>query len=73
MGTFQSVGARILPGVVREFRARWPEVRIEIREELDEAILLEGVAAGALDLTFASASLPVPPQLDSELLLEDST
>ncbi|HEY3613305.1 MAG TPA: LysR family transcriptional regulator [Gaiellales bacterium] len=71
VGTFQSAGARILPGVVREFRARWPEVRVEIREELDESILLEAVAAGALDLTFASASQPVPPQLDSGILLED--
>ena len=71
MGTFQSAGARILPGVVREFRSRWPEVRVEIREELNESILLEAVAAGALDLTFASAAQPVPPQLDSEVLLED--
>ena len=71
VGTFQSAGARILPGVVREFRARWPEVRVEIREELDEGVLLEGVAAGALDLTFASAGGPVPPQLANELLLED--
>ena len=54
VGTFQSAGARILPGVIREFRSRWPEVRVEIREELDEALLLDGVAAGALDLTFAS-------------------
>ena len=36
VGTFQSAGARILPGVIREFRSRWPEVRVEIREELDE-------------------------------------
>jgi DNA-binding transcriptional LysR family regulator len=71
VGTFQSAGARILPGVVREFRARWPEVRVEIREELDESILLDGVASGALDLTFASVGGPVPPQLAHELLLED--
>ena len=58
VGTFQSAGARILPGVVREFRARWPEVRVEIREELDETLLLDGVAAGALDLTFASVGRP---------------
>ncbi|MDX6628506.1 MAG: hypothetical protein QOH00_752 [Gaiellales bacterium] len=71
VGTFQSAGARILPGVVREFRARWPEVRVEIREELDERMLLEGVAAGALDLTFASVGGPVPPQLANAMLLED--
>jgi DNA-binding transcriptional LysR family regulator len=71
VGTFQSAGARILPGVIREFRGRWPDVRVEIREELDESRLLDGVAAGALDLTFASMGPPPPPQLDCELLLED--
>ena len=72
VGTFQSAGARILPGVVGRFRARWPEVRVEIREELDESLLLDGVASGALDLTFASAGGgPVPAQLASETLLED--
>ena len=72
VGTFQSAGARILPGVVGRFRARWPEVRVEIREELDESLLLDGVASGALDLTFASVGgVPVPAQLASETLLED--
>ena len=72
VGTFQSAGARILPGVVGRFRARWPEVRVEIREELDESVLLDAVASGALDLTFASVGGgPVPAQLTSEMLLED--
>src|SRR4051795_726881 len=71
VGTFQSAGARILPGVVGKFRARWPEVRVEIREELNESLLLDGVASGALDLTFASMGPPVPAQLDYTVLLED--
>src|SRR6476659_9951111 len=72
VGTFQSAGARILPGVVGRFRARWPEVRVEIREALDESVLLDAVASGALDLTFASVGGgPVPAQLASEMLLED--
>jgi DNA-binding transcriptional LysR family regulator len=71
VGTFQSAGSRILPGVIREFRAHWPEVRVEIREELDETRLLDGVAAGTLDLTFASMGPPVPGQLDYAILLED--
>ncbi len=57
--------------MIREFRSRWPEVRVEIREELDETLLLDGVAAGALDLTFASMGPPVPAQLDYTVLLED--
>ncbi len=71
VGTFQSAGARILPGVIREFRRRWPDVRVEIREELQETLLLEGVEAGTLDLTFASMGTPIPSQLDHEVLLED--
>jgi DNA-binding transcriptional LysR family regulator len=71
VGTFQSAGARILPGVIREFRARWPEVRVEIREELQETLLLQGVEAGTLDLTFASMGPPIPAQLAHEVLLED--
>jgi DNA-binding transcriptional LysR family regulator len=71
VGTFQSAGARILPGVIREFRAHWPDVRVEIREELDEMKLLDGVAAGSLDLTFASANPGAPLELAHEVLLED--
>ncbi len=71
VGAFQSAGARILPGVVREFRSRWPAVRVEIQEERDETLLLQGVAAGTLDLTFASAALTAPAQLVHEVLLED--
>src|SRR5207302_2185085 len=32
VGTFQSVGAKVLPEVLRRFRAAWPDVRIELRE-----------------------------------------
>jgi DNA-binding transcriptional LysR family regulator len=71
VGTFQSAGARILPGVIREFRAHWPDVRVEIREELDEMKLLDGVASGALDLTFASSNPAAPVELAHEVLLED--
>jgi len=46
-------------------------VRVEIREELDESILLDGVASGALDLTFASVGPPAPPQVACEVLLQD--
>lgn len=71
VGTFQSAGARILPGVIREFRAHWPDVRVEIREELDEMTLLDGVASGSLDLTFASSNPGAPVELAHEVLLED--
>src|SRR4051812_42346481 len=32
VGTFQSVGVRVLPKVIRRFRTAWPDVQIELRE-----------------------------------------
>ena len=32
MGTFQSVGVKVLPEVMRRFRAAWPDVQIELLE-----------------------------------------
>src|SRR5438309_5548317 len=35
IGTYQSVGARILPGLLREFSPGWPAVEITLREPTD--------------------------------------
>src|SRR6266581_8603354 len=34
VGIFQSVGARILPGLLRRFKQDWPRVEVSIREEI---------------------------------------
>src|SRR5579875_3025468 len=39
VGIFQSVGARILPGLLRRFREEWPRVEVRVREETDAADL----------------------------------
>jgi len=59
IGTYQSVGARILPEVMTRFRASWPAVDIRLRESADDAELLGAVENGGLDLTFVI--LPVEP------------
>src|SRR5262249_21527104 len=53
VGIYQSVGARLLPAVVRRFRAQWPRVGIRVREESAAADLLRLLEHGELDLTFA--------------------
>jgi DNA-binding transcriptional LysR family regulator len=53
IGIFQSAGARILPRALRAFRRALPEVEVELTEHYDDRALLERVAAGELDLTFA--------------------
>lgn len=59
VGTFQSVGARVLPGVMRRFVAAWPQVELELHESASDEELLRLVERGELDLAFA-----MPPLLD---------
>ena len=40
VGIYQSVGARLLPALVRRFRAQWPRVGVRVREESSAADLL---------------------------------
>src|SRR5580765_3208579 len=40
VGIYQSVGARILPGLLRRFKLDWPRVEVGVREETDAADLL---------------------------------
>src|SRR5437016_7987441 len=53
IGTYQSVGAKILPILLSQFRAEWPKVDVTLIESADDAELLQLVERGELDLTFA--------------------
>ncbi|HEY3541718.1 MAG TPA: LysR family transcriptional regulator [Gaiellaceae bacterium] len=57
VGIYQSVGARILPALLRRFREAWPRVEVRVREETDAASLLKLLEHGELDLTFADLPL----------------
>lgn len=59
IGTFQSVGARVLPAVMRRFSAEWPGVDVELTESVSDEELQRLVERGDLDLAFA-----MPPLLD---------
>ena len=59
IGTFQSVGARVLPAVMRRFAAAWPQVEVELTESPSDEELVRLVERGELDLAFA-----MPPLLD---------
>jgi DNA-binding transcriptional LysR family regulator len=52
VGTYQSVGRRILPALMRRFRDEWPQVEIRLTESGDDGELLELVERGELDVTF---------------------
>jgi DNA-binding transcriptional LysR family regulator len=68
VGVFQSVGARLLPTLVRRFRAQWPRVGVRVREETDSAELLHLLEHGEVDLAFAELPLPDGPFEWAELL-----
>ena len=53
VGTFQSVGARVLPAVMRRFSAEWPDVHVELTESASDEELQRLVERGELDLAFA--------------------
>src|SRR5690348_18476297 len=58
VGILQSVGARILPRLLRRFREEWPRVEVRVQEEIAPRELLRLLEHGELDLTFADLPLP---------------
>src|ERR1700687_551973 len=68
VGILQSVGARILPALLRRFRDEWPRVEVQVHEEADAAALLRLVERGELDLSSAELPLPEGPFESREIL-----
>ena len=68
VGIYQSVGARLLPALVRRFRSQWPLVGVRVREESAAEDLLRLLEHGELDLTFADLPLREGPFEWAELL-----
>ena len=60
VGSFQTIGARVLPGVLRRFMERWPEANIELRETVGDSELADAVSRAELDLAYVT----LPPAAD---------
>jgi molybdate transport repressor ModE-like protein len=67
IGTYQSVGARILPALLREFTKEWPQVDITLRESADDRELAQLVEVAELDLSFVVLPLDPGPYESVEL------
>ena len=61
IGTYQSVGARVLPELLREFCAGWPQVEVTLQESADDRDLIRLVEQGDLDLSFVVMPLDPGP------------
>ena len=70
VGIFQSVGAKILPEVMRRFARAWPNVDVELRESHSDNALADMVERGELDLSFVQLPLE-NPSLETMLVLQD--
>ena len=71
IGTFQSVGAKVLPEVMRRFLGAWPRIELELRESTSDDDLLRLIERGELDLAFAMLPTLDGP-FESEELLRDA-
>jgi DNA-binding transcriptional LysR family regulator len=71
LGTIQSVGTNVLPGVLRRFRERWPGVEVDLTEEQDYSTLERLVVEGELDVCFTVLDGTPKPGLAARLVLLD--
>jgi DNA-binding transcriptional LysR family regulator len=68
IGTYQSVGARILPQILQRYRASWPEVAIRLANPSNDDRLLELLERGEIDVTFTVLPVPEGPFEGVELI-----
>jgi molybdate transport repressor ModE-like protein len=68
VGTYQSVGARVLPRLLKEFTEAWPDVDVQLTESADDGGLLELVERGELDFCFAMLPVGDGPFETAELM-----
>jgi DNA-binding transcriptional LysR family regulator len=68
IGTYQSVGARVLPTLLRDFREEWPKIDVSLVESADDRELLKLVESGEVDLSFVVFPLRPGPFEAVELM-----
>jgi DNA-binding transcriptional LysR family regulator len=68
IGTYQSVGARILPTLLRSFGTEWPKIDVSLVESADDSELLRLIETGEVDLSFVVYPLRPGPFEAVELM-----
>jgi DNA-binding transcriptional LysR family regulator len=68
VGTYQSVGARILPELLRRYGGQWPQVEVSLTESSSDLDLTEQVERGELDLAFVMLPIDEGPFETVELM-----
>jgi molybdate transport repressor ModE-like protein len=70
VGTYQSVSARLLPGLIRRYKELWPKVQVTLTESAIDDELEARLERGEVDLSFVMLPMNEAP-LDAEQLLVD--
>ncbi|MDH4104369.1 MAG: LysR family transcriptional regulator [Thermoleophilia bacterium] len=70
VGTFQSVGAKVIPTLLRGFSQSHPFVDVVLSESQDEGELVQMIERGELDLTFWTLPVAPGPYESVELLTD---
>ncbi len=70
IGAYESVGARILPDVIRRFQRTHPRVEIEVVDAAIDLDLVRLLERGVLDLAFTTTPIP-PAPFESRTILHD--
>ncbi len=68
IGTYQSVGARVLPTLLHHFRDDWPKIDVTLVESADDRELLGLIESGEVDLSFVVFPLRPGPFESIELM-----
>ncbi len=69
VGTFQSVGARVLPEIMRTFVEQWPKIDVRL-DELEDDEIVGAIERGEIDVGFVLLPLGDAPLEAVELLLD---
>jgi DNA-binding transcriptional LysR family regulator len=67
VGTFQSVGARLLPEIMRRFAEQWPKVDVML-DELEDDGIVRAIETGEVDVGFVQLPVADAPLETVELL-----
>jgi len=67
---YQSIGARVLPAVMRRFIAEWPGIDLGLSEPSTDPELYAAIESGALDLAFSSLPVKDGPYEAVELMTD---
>jgi DNA-binding transcriptional LysR family regulator len=68
IGTYQSVGARVLPTLLHRFRGDWPKIDVTLVESADDRELLALIESGEVELSFVVFPLRPGPFESVELM-----